>query len=247
MDRLSPELVDIIVSFVPREYLFRYATVSRSWQYAVERETFQSVELKSTELDFFARAYAPSHRRATLRNIRYNISLPEYSWWKRTKFEKPEDQDANNEAFTTAIIRLFDILNGWESDGYSEERGGKPIILRVDKPASPSDNSRVEVVEGDLQENRWMNSVLKLLRPDEVKPVERIVEFCWGEYERLFDDETTDFCMRDTDAAAVACIATKLPRLKTIVWDLSDRDFPGTQPRYIQRHGMFLNKLLSWV
>ena len=44
----------------PKSFLPQYATVSRQWQHAVERVTFSSVTLKSTELAYFNRNFPPS-------------------------------------------------------------------------------------------------------------------------------------------------------------------------------------------
>jgi hypothetical protein len=236
MDRLAPELNNIILSYVPSKDLFRYVTVSRQWQYTIELETFQSVKFKSTELDYFARLYTLKRRRAVLRFIEYEIRLPEYPLWKCTKFEKQSDRDANNEAFTKAIVDLFKLLNSWETADGARTRIATPIKLIMSVTCG-SDDPQGRQVDGDLRENRWLDSVLKLLRPDDVKPVKRVTEFYWPEYiEESYPEEPN---MRDIDAAAIAAVAARLPRLERTCWSLRDRDFPGIQPRYHQRQGTF--------
>lgn len=246
MNKLPQEVSDIILSFVPSEDLGKYVTVSRQWQYTIELETFKSVKLKSTELDYFARVYTPKHRQAVLGPIQYEIRLPEYPLWKCTKFEKAKDQDANNEVFTEAIAGLFGILNSWEKDGSAVSRSREtPIKLRM-TAMSPSDDVTMEKeIKGHLGANRWMNSLLKLLRPDDVNPVERIRKFGCSDWHDPDEQNIKEPNRRDTDALALATIAAKLPKLEVVFWSLRDKEFRGTQPRYRQRHGMPLPRSTS--
>ncbi|KAK2767036.1 hypothetical protein FQN54_006354 [Arachnomyces sp. PD_36] len=231
---ISQEVVDIIISFIDPEDRPKYVTVSRQWQNTIEPQTFKSVRVKSTELDYFARVYTPEHRRAVLGFIDYQIILPEYPLWKCTKLEKSKDQDANNEAFTKAIVDLFSILNSWETADSAGNRGGSPIKLQMSVRSPTDDPMKADRIDGDLGAFRWLDSVLKLLRPDDVKPVGRVTKLYWAECQE--DDFPEDPSMRDVDAAAIAAVATKLPKLEAAVWSLRDREFPGTQPRYQQRH-----------
>jgi hypothetical protein len=138
MDKLPLELVDLVFSFVPLTQLVRYVTVSRACQYAVERRVFKSARVKSTELGYFAHVYTPSHRRATLQALKYDIILPEYPTWKYKKFERDEDKKANNEAFTAAIVDLFAILNHWETASHAVAAQGQ-FKLEMNA-SSPSDD-----------------------------------------------------------------------------------------------------------
>ena len=234
MDRLPPELFDLVLSFVPIVDLVKYVTVSLAWQYAIEPETFKSPRVKSTELEYFDRVYTPSHRRATLGSLIYDIKLPEYPAWKCTKFEREEDQAANNEAFTNAIVGLFKILSDWKDVAPVDVKQA-PIKLEM-SASSPSDDPKIRGdVPGDLGGHRWVDSLLKLLRLDDVMPVERITKFYWPNDPRYdFPEDTND---RDTDAATIAAVGAKLPRLEVAFWSLQDRDYLRTQPRYQQRHG----------
>lgn len=102
------------------------ATISRSWQWAIEKQSFSVLYLKSTELDAFQQIVT-GHRRRFLQSLRYTIILPEYSLEACTQFEREADRQINNVAFTTAIYKLFQILHSWGSKSDS----GSPYSIRI--------------------------------------------------------------------------------------------------------------------
>lgn len=53
-------------SLNPQKFYPQYAVISRYWQYAVERETFSSINLRSDELERFSQMFEHPHRRAAL-------------------------------------------------------------------------------------------------------------------------------------------------------------------------------------
>ncbi|KAI0187036.1 hypothetical protein EV127DRAFT_472140 [Xylaria flabelliformis] len=64
MNNLPQEIVDHVVSFIPLRYVAPFATVSRKFQWAVERRTFSNIYIKTTEenIDEFERIWSPRRR-----------------------------------------------------------------------------------------------------------------------------------------------------------------------------------------
>ncbi|KAI0532568.1 hypothetical protein GGR58DRAFT_522679 [Xylaria digitata] len=90
------------------------AVVSRKFQAAVERLTFEELRVKASDsgLDDLARILN-ARRRQSLRGLSVTLILPplyidEFRefWWMTD-----EDRRANNNATTALLRRLFDILN----------------------------------------------------------------------------------------------------------------------------------------
>ena len=104
----SPELITLILSFLDLDELINYVTVSKSWQYAVERCIFRKIHLKSTDLDLFGHIFV-GHRRAALADLTYSDH-------QCARFETDEDRRYNNEALTEAIHGLFTILHSWDQE-----------------------------------------------------------------------------------------------------------------------------------
>jgi len=111
MHQLPQELISHIATFLERDddqsqiplgYRVRspskfppYATISRMWQYAIGRLTFQEISLKSTELPYFADTFV-GHRRPFLSTLVYEIILPTYDDAKCAKFENENDKRLND-------------------------------------------------------------------------------------------------------------------------------------------------------
>ena len=111
----SPELIVLILSFLDLDELINHVTVSKSWQYSVDRCTFPTIHLKSTDLDRFRDIFV-GHRRAALADLSYDVILPTYSDHQCAKFETDEDKRHNNEALTEALHGLFSILHSWNQE-----------------------------------------------------------------------------------------------------------------------------------
>ncbi len=70
---LCPELLAIIISFLPKSCLPLLSTVSQTWQVAIERLTMSAIQLKSTDLAAFATVAT------ALAQLHYDAILPSYS------------------------------------------------------------------------------------------------------------------------------------------------------------------------
>ncbi|KKY15129.1 putative f-box domain cyclin-like protein [Diplodia seriata] len=118
MDRLPPELIALIISFLNEDgndndttttNLAAYAPISRQYQVAVEHLTFRRLRVQSgaEQLALFAERLLPRHRRAALVEIAFEVLLPAYSADRAAKFERRREREANNAAFTAAVAALF--------------------------------------------------------------------------------------------------------------------------------------------
>ncbi|ERF72496.1 hypothetical protein EPUS_07705 [Endocarpon pusillum Z07020] len=103
MDRISPEILSIIVGYLyspPPEATTRmpwddppppptfvpYACISRQWQLAVEAHTFSTINLSSDELDQFSEIFSNVRRRGYLKSIEYDVLLSTYSeGWEESR------------------------------------------------------------------------------------------------------------------------------------------------------------------
>ncbi|KAJ9637716.1 hypothetical protein H2199_007207 [Coniosporium tulheliwenetii] len=209
MDRLSTELLAAIISYLEPPDLINSLTVSRQWQFTVERHTFRSPHVRSSELDRFATVFSASNRAGALVKLNFHIVLPAYSDDRCAKFENEKEKKANNEAFTDALIGLFKIFHSWENSNAVRTR---PFALNFGA-YSPSDPGFREERDrpGDLMLHRYEHSFLSLLKPEELPSVESITHFPHGV-----------LGTRCVAAAAIATIAAKLPALESIDWELED-------------------------
>lgn len=106
-----------------------FATISRQWQYAIERRTFYSLSVKSTEYPYIL-GLIVGHRRGVLAGLTYKIMLPT-SGDACAKFENEVDERLNNVFFTEAVHGLFRLLESWK------EGSGKRIQDGSRTPAPP--------------------------------------------------------------------------------------------------------------
>ncbi|KAL8684720.1 MAG: hypothetical protein Q9218_008168 [Villophora microphyllina] len=189
MNRLPQELITHVTSFIEREedqshigFMQRkklpsklppYATLSRTWQLAIETRTFRTLRLKSTELPYVTQLVT-GHRRGIIANIQYEVVLPDYPDHHCAKFETDQDQERNNQAFTDAIQVLFQFLKTIEDHGVGQAT--RSVALDLCNIYSPMDRfhrgqeklqeDEMQVALGkryDLWEHRYEHSILKLL------------------------------------------------------------------------------------
>lgn len=243
---LSPELLAIIISFLPRSCLPLLSTVSQTWQVAIERLTMSAIHLKSTDLAAFATVYAQCHRRLALAQLHYDAILPSYSR-RCARPESDRDRTLNNEALTAAIHDLFSLLHSWEhqdapavavGDQNPDGIGATTISTRRERramarPISLTMNAyslsdavyrRVVIVsDAGFVHQRYEHSFLKLLRADELPPISRISTFI-SYYRRI-------------EGASLARMGAKMPNLETVEWLVNDKEKRHPELRQIHRFG----------
>ncbi|RPA77243.1 hypothetical protein BJ508DRAFT_330342 [Ascobolus immersus RN42] len=212
----------------PRE-IIQYATVSRSFQYAIEPIIYSELKIRSDEIEKWATIIpATSHRAAFVSGIDYLIFLNDYPENRRILFETEKEQAENNKLFTKAIFALFDMINCWESSGDRRDCGRK-IHLSMEAYAHCEYQRRNQnryVFESlcvrdscerngfDLGRIRWKHSYLQLDRNAwrKLPDLKRVVS--------LRQDGGT----RQIEGWTLAKMAAKYPNLDKIEWSIKDND-----------------------
>jgi hypothetical protein len=224
MDHLPQEIYDEIVSILaaePTAQLASYATISRPWQMAVEKQTCRYFILSSDQIDDFNSFFATRHRRRFIRTIYYKVRLPSYNYLQlRRRYEGEPDRRAHDQAFTAAIQHLFQSLSSWDPAVDSS------LNLKITELMSPSDNELPEYsemdpddvsesfFESDLGDQRYLYSYIQLLESDDLPQVPVV--------ESLL---VTQFRRKVAHCVPLQ-IAAKLPNLRSatlLVDDMEDR------------------------
>lgn len=254
MHQLPQELISHIATFIEREddqshlpfdqrvrtpsKLPLYATISRQWQYAIERLTFPEIWLKSTDLDYFSETMV-AHRRRSLAVLHYTIVLPTYEKAKRAKFETPDDQRVNNECFSDAIHGLFRLIKLWENpEGQDTPLPTQVICLNLYEPYSRmdygSEKHRKDNGERyDLWEHRYEHSVLRLLHPEDLPSLSSIWELSGNLH-----------FFRSIEPRSIAAILAKLNYLHSVMISLKDNEKNDRQMQQNDRKCMYFFQIV---
>lgn len=235
MVELPVEMFDIIASFSGRNDLPRLGTVSRAWQFAIERLTMRAIRIRSTDLQVFSDLFVHRNRQAALKFIDFEVVLPAYSDRQCARFETDQDKQRNNEALTDAVHSLFSILHSWDEEsgmpGSETASYQRPIvagrICLILNAYSPSDVDRRQNIDvklqsylrknpDDLFEHRYQRSFLRVSRCDELPAVSRI-----GAFQAMELCHTRGRCI---EGASLAGVAAKLPNLENILWTVNDNE-----------------------
>ncbi|KAL2816483.1 hypothetical protein BJX63DRAFT_137249 [Aspergillus granulosus] len=148
LDTLSSELLDLIITHLnevpptysylpnvhlpsPTQNLARFATVSRTWQHAIERHTFAAISTFSGDLPTLKRVFKQSPwRKQHLRALFYSIDLPLYSEDRRFCYERRREHQANLVAFRKGVAELWAELASWDTGLPARIR----LVLVADAP-----------------------------------------------------------------------------------------------------------------
>ncbi|KAK2768550.1 hypothetical protein FQN54_000406 [Arachnomyces sp. PD_36] len=146
METIPQEIFLSILDYVgafPDE-LLPYVTVSRRWQYTIERYNFQSLRIENTELSTFAELFRPSqiHRKALVKVIDLTVALP-----APREIGSHQLEEANNQAFSAAVHKLFQVLETFNEDREVKKGSGLDLVLKG--IYSPSNESRWRTPSGD--------------------------------------------------------------------------------------------------
>jgi hypothetical protein len=237
MNQLPQEVYDLIVAHIESaagdakptsRAMSTLATVSVTWQRAVEIRTFRKLNLKSSELEDFARIVTGA-RRTYLRILSYHIILPTYELRFQDKYECHLDRDTNDVAFTAAIYGIFHTIKSWETQGKDWHHAR--IELVIAGASSPTDK------EVDFRKNtqpfqrlikRYSFSYLRVLDPDQLPSVGavRALRLPWLRNKRRIAPQT---CTE---------LATKLPNLDLLEADLPDDEVAYPAMRRLQRNNL---------
>ena len=131
LNSLPLELIIHIVSFLPRwvndnnqnltsadapgaKRVFpRIVTVSRAFQFAVERIVFRALRVEHTELGRFMFLFSRAHRRFLLKELDFEIVLPTYSDAACAVRESDQDMMVNDRVVSVAVVNLLGIIASW--------------------------------------------------------------------------------------------------------------------------------------
>jgi hypothetical protein len=252
MNRLPTEIVDDIVSLLVKESILRhddyypqpypelipYASVSISFQHAVERRTFKFIHADSSQLPRLQEMFTSHRRRSNLRHLDLQVVLPPYAKRYRARLEREKDRRANNEVFSIAVKSLFDILQGWESesagpfnaygitfsieawspsDNRRRQRDWTASLFRRGPDSSDSDsdpNSEWSKLR-DIGTERFERSELTLGDIEDVPTLQTITRFYL---------ETMGTLHRNIRPSSLTTLARKMPNLESIEWLMWDNE-----------------------
>lgn len=114
MDRIPPEILASIVEYVAsghRDLLPALATVSRTWQTAVEHNTFRSLQLSSSDLNVLEEAFQGDKvsRRVYLRSVGIHCVFPERPTGC-CEVTRTIDREHDSQIWSKFMARLFSVL-----------------------------------------------------------------------------------------------------------------------------------------
>ncbi len=137
MDKLPAELIHAIASHLTPP-LAGYATISSTWQHAIESRTFASVTAYSGVVLFgqFKAVFAAVRRRTLLRNLAFYARLPLRD--EDGIIEEPltrQEVAEDDVAYTHALVALFSFLSTWKYEGHAR----LTIALRAVTPLPVDD------------------------------------------------------------------------------------------------------------
>ena len=235
---LPQELIDLVASYIQRweqgnrtfdwdsgeksrTLLPAYATISRSWQYAIERQTFHKICLKTTELDNFCQ-FLVNHRRKLLRRLKLDVILPTYTDEACAKFETEADRQSNNKVFSKAVRDLLFLLGSWNIEATGAEEHGKSLIepslcLCIRTCYSPMDSGLIWGKRQfgrphDLSAHRHESSLLRLESIEDIQQIPQVTSF------------RTLHTKRNIEPRSLAMIANKFPNLDDLRWSVKDNE-----------------------
>lgn len=124
MNRLSQEIVDLIVSFLcePREELeweglgraaALYATIDRKFQRAVERHSFESLNISNERLAAFTQILNP-RRQGLVKELKYQGIFPIVPAMLDYRIETRYETEAVSAIFSRYMRDLFDALSSMD-------------------------------------------------------------------------------------------------------------------------------------
>lgn len=232
--------------------LARYAAVSRSWQARIEARTFAYITLTPARAasPLAAQALSPIRVHYFVRTVKIGVLLPPYGEDARTRPEDDEEKLANDRFFTHFVRKVFVLLSsplpvvgqptsnpGGDDRGNArqqEQQGPgfappayRPKIKLCMIAGCVSDTEdldgrryrkRVNAIStGDIFEARYESSYLDLNLAAEALPQLLCI---------------SDFYVQATQAPgrrlfaprALCLLASRMPRLHSVTWDLCDNE-----------------------
>ncbi|KAF2086618.1 hypothetical protein K490DRAFT_66401 [Saccharata proteae CBS 121410] len=247
MDRLSQELIASIIRYLYNSEkphpsitrLHKYATVSRSWQYAVERITFCELHIQSSELSHCLDTLrsAQKHRRSLIKQLDLEIILPDYSDEVCLEGETDQEIEDNSRAFTEAVRKLFQIVRVLDTPSNG-------LHVALSNLRAPNDDvhpkmyNRERFPGGFHPQSTWTaryrGNFVELLEPEALPLVTGVSTF------------TGDIKFpRNVEPASIVDIATKFQNLEEFTIFTFDYRTFGKEAR-VKNRTAFAESLLSF-
>ncbi|KAJ0413618.1 hypothetical protein BJY00DRAFT_296623 [Aspergillus carlsbadensis] len=136
----------------PSRGLASYATISRTWQFAIERYTFASIVTSSNDLSHLKRIVGNCpRRRSHVKELWFRVGLPPYRESRRYFVERPREHQANLAAFQRGVQDLWDELARWTTEGPAS---GMRLVLNADAPMARDPDRNKDFDNTDWEE-RW--------------------------------------------------------------------------------------------
>ena len=256
---LPQELIDLVASYIQhwehdnrtfdwhwgndsRTMLPAYATISRAWQYAIERQTFHTIRLRSTELKDFCHLLV-SHRWSLLKRLEFNVILPTYTEKACAKFETETDRQSNNKVFSKAVRDLLTLLGSWQNESQGPGKQKHSLIepslyLRIRACYSPMDSGYLgwgkqrSTRPHDLGKHRHEFSLLRLESIEDIQQIPQVTSF------------HTSHTKRNIEPRSLAMIASKFPHLRDLCWSVNDNEKLNPLFRQQTRLGEYISFIL---
>lgn len=248
---LSIELWMMIVRQVHRDSnrLAHLAAVSRTFQDAIERLTFASLDVDSEDVEQLTRLLQDRPERcAAISKIKFTVVLPMYPGisddsdeaYDYDTFETLVEQDFYSKHFSHEVASLFETL------ALRDRETAKGILLEICSPYAPSDHddrdkrplqskegSGLDCVQRDLSEFRLRHSHVGLLGAEGLPKIDCVKAL-----------KISDGRGRHFEPAVAGLLASKFPNLASSSWEMDDdngRMFPA---RRIQMRSAFAEALV---
>ena len=211
---VTRRLCDTIAARSPRDALPALATVSRAWQKAFERHTFQALYLSSPRLDQLGEIVT-RRRQRYLQVITLHIALASYDRLQRNDKESAEDGNRTTRILTSTMQDFFGTLSQWRVDDGPPE--GIHVELLVESPSDEAAGSHYSrTSRSPTTTRRARSSVVRLDIPSHALPQTPLVSAltCSG---------------RHIELSSVLFLISRLPKLRLLDTELEhdtsdDRD-----------------------
>ncbi|KAF2492542.1 hypothetical protein BU16DRAFT_541361 [Lophium mytilinum] len=242
MEKLPQEVIAEIVPYLRDEYwsgFHRYATISKAFQYAIERRLFHRLSIRSTELQYAASLLRRDHRCSSVKRIYLETVLPEYSEEASKREETQEEQDANSAAFSEAIHGLFELLRIIEDDPQSTHGSG--MWISISELKSPSDLKYKYTHNGygpgagstySFMASRWKKSCVRFSDVNNLPVISKVSQL------HAHSLSTNIHRPRRIEPASVLAIADKFRRLSSLDFNIRDFRKSGLEARQNRRQAL---------
>lgn len=208
--------------------LSEIVSVSTCWQDIIERETYRSLRITSTNTEELNQFVSPRRRRL-VKVIDFSTVLPEYD----PTVDAPEtahEQHKNNVQFTQSMNDLLLALASWNTSGdHSDSEPWLTLKMRMHSPSDPGcDAPDLASFERRRRSWRYAESHLRLL-PEYLHSGTSVTVVRKLGIQSAVSE-------RHVAMASVARIAEKLSRLQTLDVIIKDH-FAKSQDRVRARYG----------